>query len=303
MLKLSDWREETRMLEMEPGGASQAPSSREDVSPDDITQAMEEVCRVAINAITICGRDGSKGLGMYLSAAMFNHSCCPNLQAWWKGAKLEIRCSKAVSPGEELCLSYIPLDQSTPSRQAQLRSNWGFICCCLRCYEGRWDAELEGFRCSQMNCQGAVPVGPCGSEIGGACSACGHPWGSSITNHLLHGRALAEQGEEIPLAGGGIYPSIPITSEDPLQGDWTLASRPRSEDGGLGTNTTLQEHILEQDLIRADREFEEGMRAYMMEEAEVALIHLEQSLTIRESFLHAFNHKLLRTLRANPLRH
>jgi len=35
--------------------------------------------------------------------------------------QLEIRCTKPVAAGEELCFSYIPIDQPSGLRQAQLR--------------------------------------------------------------------------------------------------------------------------------------------------------------------------------------
>ena len=162
----------------------------------------DQLDRVSLNAITTCDGSGATGLGLFPSAAMFNHACTPNCQAWWRGSKvrsflslsvspttivllgcylsffasavaryhdgqlndccafgfscprtvnrsysltprpvfvcaaflplarppfahhphqLEIRCTKSVAAGEELCFSYIPIDQPSAVRQAQLR--------------------------------------------------------------------------------------------------------------------------------------------------------------------------------------
>ncbi|CAN0265831.1 unnamed protein product, partial [Laminaria digitata] len=77
---------------------------------------------------------------------MFNHSCSPNVQAWWRGSMLELRCTKPVAAGEQLCFSYIPIDQPSALRREQLRHSWFFKCLCRRCVSAKWDAELAGLR-------------------------------------------------------------------------------------------------------------------------------------------------------------
>lgn len=48
----------------------------------------DQLGRVSLNAITICDGSGATGLGLFPSAAMFNHACTPNCQAWWRGSKV-----------------------------------------------------------------------------------------------------------------------------------------------------------------------------------------------------------------------
>ncbi|CAM9545159.1 unnamed protein product [Scytosiphon promiscuus] len=134
--------------------------------------ARKELRRVCMNAITTCDGSGATGLGLCPSGAMFNHSCTPNCQAWWRDSKLEIRCTKFVGEGEELCFSYIHIDEPSAIRQEQLRRSWFFTCCCRRCSSQEWDTELTGLRCPVSTCAGAVPS-PRGSDYKGKGSGGG----------------------------------------------------------------------------------------------------------------------------------
>lgn len=59
--------------------------------------------RVSLNAINTCDGSGATGLGLFPEAAMFNHGCCPNCQAWWRGSKVRLcearpsQCHQAAS--------------------------------------------------------------------------------------------------------------------------------------------------------------------------------------------------------------
>jgi hypothetical protein len=50
------------------------------------------------------------GLGLYVDASYFNHSCKPNVARFSVGDLLVLRTCKHVAAGEELCISYVGAD-------------------------------------------------------------------------------------------------------------------------------------------------------------------------------------------------
>ena len=64
-------------------------------SPCPQSAPLAKLGRVHVNAITTCDGSGATGLGLFPLAAMFNHSCSPNLQAWWRGSKARL-CFDAI---------------------------------------------------------------------------------------------------------------------------------------------------------------------------------------------------------------
>ncbi|CBJ49061.1 conserved unknown protein [Ectocarpus siliculosus] len=237
--------------------------------------ARKELGRVSLNGITTCDGTGPTGLGLFPSGAMINHSCSPNCQAWWRGSQLEIRCTKPVATGEELCLSYIPIDQPSTVRRAQLRHSWFFACRCRRCVSRQWDAELVGLRCPTKGCAGAVPPPPW--RGGHACSHCG-------TSHAFNKPSTRPTP---PGEGENVYVEERTARS-------TCAAREAQE---MIVLPEADYRGCEERLLGAGRNFRKGMEAYMQEEPDVALVALEKSLLVRQSLLHPFNKELLRTLR------
>ncbi|KIK29449.1 hypothetical protein PISMIDRAFT_89322 [Pisolithus microcarpus 441] len=78
-------------------------------------------------------RDEMLGWGVWTSASYFNHSCSPNIRKTRQGRTLHFETSRAVSAGEELCISYVDTDQLVGQRQKDLESSWFFRCGCSRC--------------------------------------------------------------------------------------------------------------------------------------------------------------------------
>lgn len=78
------------------------------------------------------------GTAMYSSACKMNHSCDPNVVIIYRdrqwGDPLVAHCIaiRDIEEGEELCISYIDLDQPYEKRQESL-ANYGFQCYCVRC--------------------------------------------------------------------------------------------------------------------------------------------------------------------------
>jgi len=72
----------------------------------------------------------TNGGGMFfLTGSMLNHSCDPN--CFLEGSTF--LASRAISPGEELTVSYCPPDLSPDMRRKLLSRNYGFKCACERC--------------------------------------------------------------------------------------------------------------------------------------------------------------------------
>ncbi|CAM9175445.1 unnamed protein product [Ectocarpus sp. 12 AP-2014] len=268
--------------------------------------ARKELGRVTLNGITTCDGTGATGLGLFPSGAMINHSCSPNCQAWWRGSQLEIRCSKPVAAGEELCLSYIPIDQPSTLRRAQLRHSWFFACRCRRCVSRQWDAELVGLRCPTKGCAGAVPPPPWCS--GHACSHCGT---CRAFDEPSTRPAPPDEGRKESRGASVVAMDSPSccgrrkTSRTP-PGDGENLDVEKGMAWSTCATREAQEMIVlpepdyrgcEERLLGAARDFRKGMEAYMQEEPDVALVALEKSLLVRESLLHPFNKELLRTLR------
>lgn len=99
-----------------------------------------QLSRVSLNAITTCDGSGATGLGLFLSAAMFNHGCRPNCQAWWKGSKVR-------SPSLATAQVWFPLHGSFSCfcRKSHSPSLVG-ICLAFSAWRSR-DTGVDGVAC------------------------------------------------------------------------------------------------------------------------------------------------------------
>eukprot|EP00978_Attheya_sp_CCMP212_P032131 scaffold123972_cov51-Attheya_sp.AAC.2 len=85
------------------------------------------------------------GSGVWLKESMFNHSCTPNC-AWGQiGDHMFVRATRDILDGEELFISYVPLDESYVKRK-EIFGNWGrcgegFECACEFCHLMRTNRE------------------------------------------------------------------------------------------------------------------------------------------------------------------
>lgn len=68
--------------------------------------------------------------------SMLNHSCAPNLYHPRKGKQQYCVTIRPVKMGEQLFISYMPLNNelSEAERQAKFTSSWGFMCKCEKCH-------------------------------------------------------------------------------------------------------------------------------------------------------------------------
>lgn len=80
------------------------------------------------------------------------------------GAIFTVRSVCDVEEGEELSLSYIPLDMTTLKRRNHLHTNWMFTCSCERCLDPESDSKpIDAFCCPIKGCSGGLLV-PEGQE-------------------------------------------------------------------------------------------------------------------------------------------
>jgi hypothetical protein len=88
------------------------------------------------------------GLGLFPFTSLLNHSCAPNCFHSYQfhdntsaGAQpispptMVIRALCDIQIGDEICYNYIPLYQSTETRQGQLSRAYSFTCSCPRCQQ------------------------------------------------------------------------------------------------------------------------------------------------------------------------
>ncbi|XP_057458415.1 uncharacterized protein LOC130749135 [Lotus japonicus] len=99
------------------------------------------------------------GKAIYRAGSLFNHSCQPNIHAYFLSRTLYLRTTKLVAPGHELELSYGPQVGlwDCKDRLKFLKEEYAFHCQCTGCSEVNLsDIVLNAFHCANSNCSGAV---------------------------------------------------------------------------------------------------------------------------------------------------
>ncbi len=81
-------------------------------------------------------RQQDHGYGLWMQAAMFNHSCVPNATYGFLGDMLIVRLARDVVTGDEITISYVSAHDSIEERDAKLMRR-GFRCECELCVRQR----------------------------------------------------------------------------------------------------------------------------------------------------------------------
>lgn len=97
--------------------------------PADFDQLVKFYGQLAINNFSIEGH----GLGLYIEASIFDHSCRPNACQAWFGTKLQIRAVKEIEPHEQILINYTSLLKAKHIRRAELLEKFYFACNCTKC--------------------------------------------------------------------------------------------------------------------------------------------------------------------------
>ena len=105
-------------------------------------ELLEIFGRVITNSFNIMDDEyQSIGIGLYLAASVFDHSCDPNTAIIFKGKELIARYignqnGNTVDSAEfnDLRISYTNLLNTTKQRQIELREQYYFDCACIKCF-------------------------------------------------------------------------------------------------------------------------------------------------------------------------
>ncbi|KAL1677551.1 hypothetical protein EV122DRAFT_290982 [Schizophyllum commune] len=79
------------------------------------------------------GESEMLGWAVYVAGSYFNHDCAPNVRKIRRGRALQFVATRDVEVGEELCISYVDVQDTKASRAAQFAQHWNFVCGCGRC--------------------------------------------------------------------------------------------------------------------------------------------------------------------------
>ncbi|KAL9312758.1 hypothetical protein ACSQ67_018210 [Phaseolus vulgaris] len=99
------------------------------------------------------------GKAIYKAGSLFNHSCQPNVHAYFLSRTLYLRTTHGVAAGCQLELSYGPQVGlwDCKDRLNFLKDEYAFHCQCIGCSEVNVsDVVLNAFHCVNPNCSGAV---------------------------------------------------------------------------------------------------------------------------------------------------
>jgi hypothetical protein len=118
------------------------PASRE-------AAAQRVISRLARNALSVGNHYGLAGSALFRGVAMLNHSCDPNAFVWFcfgntEGRVVaEVRASRKIQPGEEICIDVSP----RPSYVSKTQSQTSLISTLTSLYARAW------LRCCGMHVQ------------------------------------------------------------------------------------------------------------------------------------------------------
>ncbi|KAG8380981.1 hypothetical protein BUALT_Bualt06G0073000 [Buddleja alternifolia] len=108
---------------------------------------------------TSCVEQVQVAQAVYSGGSLFNHSCQPNVHAYFISRTLFIRVTECVAAGSELELSYGPqVGQWNCSERRQiLEDQYSFVCQCSGCAQlNLSDIVHSGYQCDKPNCNGVV---------------------------------------------------------------------------------------------------------------------------------------------------
>lgn len=90
---------------------------------------------LVIKTNSIMSKNPWSTVSVFNVLSMLNHSCAPNLYHPRKGKQQYCVVIRPVSKGEQLYISYIPLncELSIEQRQQKFKSTWNFVCKCEKC--------------------------------------------------------------------------------------------------------------------------------------------------------------------------
>ena len=92
---------------------------------------------MSVNSLGLeLGPDHGELMGFYPLFSNLNHSCLANTRPVKRpDLSVEVRATRRISRGEEICFRYVVETQPTRSRRDLLHRKWFFMCECVRCQD------------------------------------------------------------------------------------------------------------------------------------------------------------------------
>ena len=87
-------------------------------------------------------REQDSSLYLFIIISRFNHSCLPNVHQAFNSPNLRIYASRHIKKGEELCITYVPLNKPMSIVRQELLEKYRFLCMCELCVM-KDEARLE----------------------------------------------------------------------------------------------------------------------------------------------------------------
>ena len=104
-------------------------------------------CRLVINHFDIISlnetRAESIGSGLYMRAAVINHSCQPNAAAIYLGTTFVLKAIQKIRVGDEITISYVDLEMDRFRRQNWLKKTFYFDCQCIKCQSNDFGIDFR----------------------------------------------------------------------------------------------------------------------------------------------------------------
>ena len=115
---------------------------------------MEIFSRICINSFNIMNFEyKSIGVGIYLEASIFDHSCSPTAAVVFRGKKIAVRCISNPFKNlefKDLRISYTDVSRRSKERRKILRDQYYFECDCTECDVDPFhldEMKRSSFRC------------------------------------------------------------------------------------------------------------------------------------------------------------
>ncbi len=158
-----------------------------DVTLDEVNQS---VGVAEVNCYEISNRTGDCGVRcVYPVTSLLSHDCAPNCRLAAAPATCSNRCIAAVdiAEGEELSISYLPLNSDTLSRREKLREDWYFECACLRCRDPtELGTKLGGIKCQKCNAGTILSTDPLDAKAAWKCDSCDENYSCDIVAKIVN---------------------------------------------------------------------------------------------------------------------
>ena len=142
--------------------------------PLDAGVVTDTILALSVNAHAVCDAElRPVGRGLYPLVACCNHDCTPSAVLTFRGNVAQLRATRMLEAGTEVCISYIDLTATAAERRAELQEGYHFTCACAACSVAfsrggcPHDKQLGGISCA--DCGAALPLHPAPS----ACIVCG----------------------------------------------------------------------------------------------------------------------------------